>query len=127
MHEFKKHREIKRGPYYTGYVSLIVISLLPLILAVLSLPFLPDTIPNHYGFNLDPTSYSSNYSVLIIPIISLILGLFSYGLCRLVRLLEEDEKVKTGEKAVLMFVIVMLAILLIAEIFILYSGFKYGY
>lgn len=117
----------EKGPYYVGYVALGIVSLLPLILALPSMLFLPDTIPLHYDLNLNPTNYSGNYSVLIIPIISLVLWLFSYGICRLVRLLEEDEKVKTGEKTVLIFLIAMLAILLISEIHFIYSGFKYGY
>lgn len=51
----------------------------------------------------------------------------SFGICRLVRLLEEDEKVKTGEKATLICSIIGLTVLSAVDIWYVYLGFKYGY
>lgn len=47
---------------------LVFFIFLPLILTLLSLNFLPDLIPAHYGFNGEVTRWGSKYESLIIPI-----------------------------------------------------------
>ncbi|WP_194191460.1 SdpI family protein [Clostridium chrysemydis] len=47
---------------------LVFFIFLPLIVTIISLNFLPDLIPAHYGFNGEVTRWGSKYESLIIPI-----------------------------------------------------------
>ncbi len=117
----------KNGMYRGYYVLMGIIVILPWIVAIPSIPFLPDHVPIHTDFNGNITDYAGKYSILTISAIGLVLWLFLFGICRLVRLLEEDEKVKTGEKATLICSIIGLTVLSAVDIWYVYLGFKYGY
>ena len=55
-------------------ILVILFALLPLIVCLITLAFLPDTVPVHYDFNLDVDRYGSKYELLVMPVIVLILG-----------------------------------------------------
>ncbi|MGL4740110.1 MAG: DUF1648 domain-containing protein [Sarcina sp.] len=51
--------------------------ILPLIITLILLPSIPDIIPTHYGFNGQVNAYGSKYTILILPIITIVIcGLF---------------------------------------------------
>lgn len=53
---------------------LFVISLIPLIVTAISLIFMNDTVPAHFGLNGQPDRYGSKFEYLILPLVTL--GLF---------------------------------------------------
>lgn len=117
----------KKGMYRGYYILMGIIAILPWIIAIPSMPFLPDHVPIHTDFNGNITDYAGKYSLLTTSILGLVLWLFLFGMCRLVRLLEEDEKVKTGEKITLICSIMGLAVLSAVDIWFIYLGFTHGY
>ena len=46
----------------------IILMFLPLVAALAALPFLPDKIPAHYGFDNQVTRWGSKYEALLYPI-----------------------------------------------------------
>ena len=57
--------------------------ILPLVVVLVALQFLPDQIPAHYDLNNQVTRWVSKYETLIFPIFIIIFGLFMLGMARL--------------------------------------------
>ncbi len=55
-------------------VLFYILMFLPLAVVLISLPFLPDQIPAHYGFDLQVTRWGSKYETLIFPAMTIALG-----------------------------------------------------
>lgn len=55
-------------------ISIVCMMLLMFIVAAVSLMFLNDTIPTHFGIDGNPDQFGSKYLVLIFPGISLLIG-----------------------------------------------------
>ncbi len=53
---------------------LLIFTILPLLVAVIALFFLPDRIPAHYGPNFVVDRFGSKYEILILPLIILAMG-----------------------------------------------------
>ncbi len=70
---------------------------LPLMGALAALRFLPEQIPGHYGSDNQVTRWGSKYEVLIVPIVTVVLGLFFLGMAKVAARQEEhgnnNEKV----------------------------------
>lgn len=49
-----------------------ILTFIPLILALISLNFLPNTIPMHWGFNGNVDTFGSKYIILVLPIIAIV-------------------------------------------------------
>ena len=58
-------------------VLLIIFIFLPLIITLISLNYLPDLIPAHYGFNGEVTRWGSKYESLILPIMCVVICIIS--------------------------------------------------
>lgn len=58
-------------------VLLIIFIFLPLIITLISLNYLPDLIPAHYGFNGEVTRWGSKYESLILPILCVVICIIS--------------------------------------------------
>ena len=54
---------------------LLSIAVLPLIVSLIALAFLPEQIPTHYGVDFTVDRYGSKFEALIFPITILILSL----------------------------------------------------
>ncbi len=67
----------------------ILFLLLPLILTLAALPFLPDTIPAHYNFQGQVDRWGSKYETLVFPALNLSVGLI---MLLTARLTARDEK-----------------------------------
>ena len=52
-----------------------ILMFLPAPVTLVSLLFLPDQIPAHYGFDNQVTRWGSKYETLIFPVITIIFGL----------------------------------------------------
>ena len=53
-----------------------ILMFLPLPVTLISLVFLPDQIPAHYGSDNQVTRWGSKYETLIFPVVTIIFGLF---------------------------------------------------
>ena len=51
-----------------------ILTLLPLAVNLASLPFLPDRIPAHYGWDDQVTRWGSKYETLLFPVVTLFFG-----------------------------------------------------
>ena len=59
-----------------------ILMFLPLLVTIIVLPFLPDQIPAHYGFDNQVTRWGSKYETLIFPVITIIFGLVMLGIAK---------------------------------------------
>lgn len=57
-------------------IILYVFMFLPLFIIVLTLPFLPDSIPGHYDINGNIDRWGSKYEQLILPVFTIAFGFF---------------------------------------------------
>ena len=62
-----------------------VLMLLPLGITLAALPFLPDQIPAHYDFNNQVTRWGSKYETLVMPGLTIVLGLFMLWMAKVSR------------------------------------------
>ena len=59
-----------------------VLMFLPLPVTLISLMFLPDQIPAHYGFDNQVTRWGSKYEALIFPVVTIFFGLLMLGMAK---------------------------------------------
>lgn len=60
---------------------LCILTIIPMIIGVISLAFLPNIIPIHWGFDGNVNSYGSKYIILTLPIVSIVvLGIYALRL-----------------------------------------------
>ena len=102
-------------------ILLIIFIFLPLLITLLSLNYLPDTIPVHYGFNGQVNRWSSKYEALIIPIIGIIICLISLVSTSY---LAKKSKYKDNTKSLNVCNIVLILIFNVLAISFLISYFK---
>ena len=57
--------------------------ILPVIVVLIALQFLPDQIPAHYDFNNQVTRWGSKYETLILPVFIVLFGFFMLGMAKL--------------------------------------------
>ena len=74
------------------FLTIKILTILPLLLVLLALPFMPDTIPAHYGLNGTIDRMGSKYELLIFPIISIIMYLVFYFSMKYEIKKKDDEK-----------------------------------
>ena len=51
-----------------------VLMFLPLAMTLVGLPFLPDQVPTHFGIHGTADAWGSKYSILLLPILSILMG-----------------------------------------------------
>lgn len=61
----------------------------PLAVTLIVLPYLPEKIPAHYGFDNQVDRWGSKYEALLFPIISIFMGYFLLGMAKLAARQEE--------------------------------------
>ena len=69
-----------------------ILMFLPLPVTLVSLVFLPEQIPAHYGFDNQVTRWGSKYETLIFPVVTILFGSFMLGISKL-----SANQEKTGE------------------------------
>lgn len=94
---------------------------LPLMGALAALWFLPEQIPGHYDSDNQVTRWGSKYEVLIVPIVTVVLGLFFLGMAKVVA--RQEEHGNNNEKVCIAAGIVTLLIFNAMTGYILYDGF----
>jgi len=58
------------------HIILFILTFIPLVMALMVLPFLPDTIAAHFGISGNVNRWGSKYESLLLPLIAIALGLF---------------------------------------------------
>ena len=71
---------------------------LPLVVAVIALPFLPEKIPAHYNFAGEIDRFGSKYETLIFPLVSIGMGFFMLWMAKISA--KQEESGKNNEKIV---------------------------
>ena len=71
---------------------------LPLLIAVIALPFLPEKIPAHYNFAGEIDRWGSKYETLIFPLVTIGMGLFILWMAKISA--KQEEGGKNNEKIV---------------------------
>lgn len=107
--------KIKRIIYF-------ILMFLPLVIAIISLFFLPERIPAHYGANSEVNRWGSKYESLIIPVMTAVFGYFILGLDKI--LLKKGSSGKNNEGVLLIAGIGMLLIFNVMNAYMLYAAFK---
>lgn len=104
----------KKTLYYT-------LMLLPLILVLISLFFLPDQVPMHYGSNNQVTRWGSKYETLIFPIIIIPFGGFMLAIGNWSS--KQEKSGKNNENVCLLLGLISLALFDVMTIYFLYTAF----
>ena len=76
-----------------------VLMFLSLVIAVIALPFLPDTIPAHYNFSGEIDRWGSKYETLIFPFCTIGMGYFMLWMAKISS--KDENGGKNNEKIIL--------------------------
>lgn len=98
-----------------------ILMFLPLAVVLAALPFLPDQIPAHYGFDNQVTRWGSKYEALLLPILTIVFGLFLLAMARYAA--KHEESGKNNENVCLITGIVSLALFNLMTAYFLYTDF----
>ena len=95
---------------------------LPLPVTLISLVFLPDQIPAHYGSDNQVTRWGSKYETLLFPVVTIIFGLFMLGISKFSS--EQEKNGKNNEKICIVAGIFSLLIFNVMTGYFLYTDFN---
>lgn len=98
-----------------------ILTLLPLAVTVIALPFLPEKIPAHYGMNGQVTRWGSKYETLFLPVIIILFGLFMMLAIRSAA--KKEAGGTNNEKVGILATLLSLGIFNIMTLFFLYTDF----
>lgn len=99
-----------------------ILMFLPLAINLAALPFLPDQIPAHYGFDNQVNRWGSKYETLIFPIMTILFGLFLLAVSKIAA--KQEATGKNNEKVVIIFGIGALILFNIMNVCFLYTDFN---
>ena len=102
--------------------TLYILMFLPLAAVLAALPFLPEQIPAHYGFDGQVTRWGSKYESLIFPAMAVLLGLIMIGLAKISA--KQEETGSNNEKMCLTTGIAVLALFDAMTAYFLYTDFR---
>lgn len=108
----------KKTMYYIYYVLMF----LPLAATVVSLLFLPECIPAHYGENNQVTRWGSKYETLIFPAETIIVGAVMLGIAKSAAGKEKEKK--DSESTVIIIGISVLLLFDLMTAYFLYADFR---
>ena len=99
-----------------------ILMYLPLVIALITLPYLPEKIPTHYGFNNQVDRWGSKYEALLFPIINLFMGYFLLGMANLAA--KKEEHGENNKKVTIIVGILLLILFNTLNIYSLYTSFN---
>lgn len=105
----------------TKKILFYVLMFLPLIAVIIALPFLPEQIPAHYGFDGQVTRWGSKYETLIFPGITILFGLFMLAMAK--GMAKKERTGSKNEKVTIVADIVSLALFNAITGYALYTDF----
>ncbi|MBE6038367.1 MAG: DUF1648 domain-containing protein [Anaerofustis stercorihominis] len=101
---------------------LILLMILPLVITLVALQYLPDSIPAHYGYDNTVTRWGSKYETLIFPAITVSFGLFMLFMAKVSS--KDEKNGQNNEKVCILTGIMSLAVFNIMTLFFLYAAFN---
>lgn len=102
-------------------IALFILMLLPLAAVLACLPFLPESIPAHYGFTGQADRWGSKFETLFTPLMTLGFGLFMLAMAKVAARDEKDGQ--NNERVALITAIVSLLVFNGLAAFVLYTSF----
>ena len=99
-----------------------ILMFLPLTAVLIALPFLPEQIPAHYGFDGQVTRWGSKYETLIFPAMTVLLGAIMLALAKFSS--KQEENGSNNEKVCLAIGIASLALFNAMTAYFLYTDFQ---
>lgn len=101
---------------------LYILMFLPLLVTLIALPFLPEQVPAHYGFDNQVTRWGSKYETLLYPLATIMMGAFMLGMAKWSA--KQEENGQNNEKVLIISGIVTVAMFNVMNLFMLYTDFK---
>lgn len=101
--------------------TLYVLMFLPLAATLVCLPFLPESIPAHYGFTGQVDRWGSKFETVITPLTTIGFGFFMLAMAKVAAKDEKDGQ--NNEKAALITAIASLGVFGGMTAFVLYTAF----
>ena len=99
-----------------------ILMFLPVPVTLISLVFLPDQIPAHYGSDNQVTRWGSKYETLIFPLVIIIFGLIMVGISKYSA--KQEKQGKNNEKICIVAGIFLLLIFNVMTAYFLYTDFN---
>lgn len=99
-----------------------ILMYLPIVCNLLSLPFLPDTIPAHFGVDNVVNRWGSKYEILILPVVTLIFGMIMIKVSHFND--KELNSSKNNERLSQIFSILALFVFNVINLYFLIISFK---
>ena len=99
-----------------------ILMYLPLVVALIALPNLPEKIPAHYGFDNQVDRWGSKYEALLFPIISILMGYFLLGMARLA--MKKEEHGENNKNITIIMGILVLILFNALNVYSLYTSFN---
>lgn len=99
-----------------------ILMYLPLAVALVALPYLPDKIPAHYGFDNQVTRWGSKYEALLYPIATILMGYFLLVMSRLAA--KQEEHGENNKKIIIVTGILVLILFNALNGYSLYTDFN---
>lgn len=107
--------KVKKIIYY-------ILMFLPLVISFIALPFLPEQIPAHYGFDNQVTRWGSRYEALLYPITTIFMGYFLLAMAKWTA--KQEESGKNNEKILILAGILILILFNVMNLYALYTDFN---
>lgn len=107
--------KIKKTVYY-------ILMYLPLVVALIALPYLPKKIPAHYGFDNQIDRWGNKYEALLFPVISILMGYFLLGMARLAA--KKEEHGENNKNVTIIMGILVLVLFNALNVYSLYTSFN---
>lgn len=99
-----------------------ILMFLPLVISLGALPFLPDQVPAHYGFDNQVDRWGSKYEALIYPVYTILMGCFMLAMARVAA--RQEENGQNNQKVLIAAGIIMLVVYNVMNGYGLYTDFK---
>lgn len=98
-----------------------ILMYLPFAVNLAALPFLPDRIPAHYGFDNQVTRWGSKYETLLYPLVTVLMGYFMLAMAKVGA--KDEEHGKNNENVLLISGIFISLLFNILNAYSLYTSF----
>ena len=100
---------------------LFITSVIPLIIVLVALQFLPEKIPAHYDLHMNVDRWGSKYESLIMPVVTILMAAYMYGMSRFSAKQENGE---SNQKVILISGIAINLMFTAMTAWSLFSAFK---
>ncbi len=97
-----------------------ILMYLPLVIVLIALPYLPEEIPAHYGFDSQADRWGNKYEAMLFPIISFLMGYFLPGMAKLAT--KQEEHGENNKKVTIITGILALALFNALNVYSLYTS-----